>query len=73
MVPQTYRIDVETFDTPAQRKGEGFDIQNHETTSTEVVGYRAARETAKTEAAKGKAGRVVILRGPLPSLRGRKV
>lgn len=59
---KTYQLDIETFDTPVAKTPTGYDFQNHNIERRQITGYRAAVTQAKAEAAKGKAGRVVILR-----------
>lgn len=59
---KTYQLDIETFDTPVASTPTGYDFKNHAIEHRQIVGFRAAVAQAKAEAAKGKAGRVVIMR-----------
>lgn len=59
---KTYTIDIEMFDTPVEAGPCGWRFQSVQMEQRKVVGYRAAVEVAKTEAAVGKLGRCVVLR-----------
>jgi hypothetical protein len=67
----SYRIDIETFASGRRANGE-IEVADAAMTSVQVTGYRNAVKLAKEEAAKGKLGRCVIMRGPLPQMTGRK-
>ena len=67
----TYQIDIETFTSGRRPSGE-IEVTDATMTSIQVTGYRSAVKLAKEEAAKGKLGRCVIMRGPLPDMAGRK-
>ena len=66
----TYTLDIETFNTPVASTPTGYDFQSHKLERRQIVGYRAAVAQARAEAAKGAAGRIVILRDA--SGKGRK-
>ena len=57
----TYRVIIETFDTPVHP---GEEFHNHEIRSEYRTGYRSALAFAKAEAAKGKLGRMVSISRP---------